>query len=157
MLTRRAALALAPAGLAFGLAPRLARAASPETFNTASIAINGTDPVAYFTNSAFGEGDYAYGLEEHARQWKGATWLFASAENLAAFEAAPEAYAPQYGGYCAYAMAEGAVATTVPSAWTIHEGKLYLNFSDAVRDYWRKDIPGNVAAADSHWPEALNA
>ncbi|MEZ5766784.1 MAG: hypothetical protein R3D80_03340 [Paracoccaceae bacterium] len=44
-----------------------------------------------------------------------------------------------------------------PSAWTIHEGKLYLNFSDAVRDYWRKDIPGNVAAADSHWPEALNA
>ena len=54
-------------------------------------------------------------------------------------------------------MAEGAVATTVPSAWTIHEGKLYLNFSDAVRDYWRKDIPGNVAAADSHWPEALNA
>jgi len=85
----------------------------------------------------------------------GAIWRFSNPENMAAFEMNPRAYAPQYGGYCAYAMAQGAVATTVPEAWTIQDGKLFLNFSTGVRQLWKKDVPGYVAAADRHWPDAL--
>lgn len=67
----------------------------------------------------------------------------------------PGAYAPQYGGYCAYAASKGAVAPTAPDAWTVHDGKLYLNYSQEVRDIWSEDIPGNVARADATWPEPL--
>jgi hypothetical protein len=88
-------------------------------------------------------------------KWAGAMWRFSSPENLAAFEMNPRRYAPQYGGYCAYALSLGAIATTVPEAWTIHDGKLYLNFSTAVRQTWSEDIPGNVRKADANWPAAL--
>ncbi len=67
----------------------------------------------------------------------------------------PEAYAPQYGGYCAYALSQGALASSVPEAWTIHEGKLYLNYSVNVRQIWSQDIPENIARADAQWPAIL--
>jgi YHS domain-containing protein len=128
-----------------------ALAASPEVFSTNQIAISGYDPIAYFL-----DGRPVEGTDNHMLKWRGAIWRFASPENMHAFEMAPHAYAPQYGGYCAYAMAQGAVATTVPEAWTVHNDRLYLNFSTGVRQLWQKDIPGHVAAADSHWPAALN-
>jgi YHS domain-containing protein len=106
--------------------------------------------VAYFTQGAPVTGDAA-----HALMWKGAEWRFASAENMAQFESDPMAYAPQYGGYCAFAMSKGAIATTDPDAWTIHDGKLYLNYSVNVRKIWSEDIPGNVEKADGHWPGIL--
>lgn len=146
MLTRRS-LILSAACLPFAHA---ARAATPEVFATHGIAIHGTDPVAYFRQSAQVDGDAGFALV-----WRGAEWRFSSAENRLAFEMDPLVYAPQYGGYCAYAMAQGAVAPTVPEAWTVHEGKLYLNFSTGVRDLWRQDIPGHVAAADDHWPRVI--
>ena len=89
--------------------------------------------------------------------WKGAIWQFASAPNMAAFEADPMGYAPQYGGYCAYAVSRGYTASTDPEAWTLHAGKLYLNYSISVRAQWRPEIAENIALADANWPKVLEA
>jgi hypothetical protein len=111
------------------------------------LALQGHDPVAYFTEGAPRAGDPAISLD-----WAGARWQFASPENRAAFEADPSAYAPQYGGYCAWAAAEGSLAPIDPDAWTIVEGKLYLNYSRSVQRRWEGDIPGNISRADANWP-----
>ncbi|MCB2094812.1 MAG: YHS domain protein [Rhodobacteraceae bacterium] len=150
-LTRRALLAFGMAIPVGGTILRPALAREPEVFATDGVAISGYDPVAYFT-----EGRPVAGNPAHALKWRGATWRFASAGALDAFEMNPAAYAPRYGGYCAYAMAKGAVASTAPEAFTIDEGALYLNFSIAVRTIWREDIAGNVARADGYWPQALD-
>ena len=147
MLTRRLFLGSA---LAAPLVARPAFAASPDYFAIDGIAIRGTDPVAYFE----GAGPVA-GSPEHALMWRGATWHFASAANRAPFEADADRFAPRYGGYCAYAVSKGGLATTDPAAWTIHEGQLYLNFSLNVRGIWSQDIPGNIARADANWPAVL--
>jgi len=114
-------------------------------------AIRGTDPVAYFT-----EGKPVPGSREFTAEWQGAEWRFASAGNRDLFLADPEAYAPQYGGYCAWAVAQGYTASTVPEAWEIVDGKLYLNYSLGVREQWRQDIPGNIRKGDANWPGVLN-
>ncbi len=129
----------------------LAYAEKSPLFATGDGAIRGHDPVAYFT-----EGKPTKGSNDYTFEWKGEKFRFASAENLALFKANPEKYAPQYGGYCAYAVSEGYTASTVPEAWTIVDGKLYLNYSLGVRKRWSKDIPGRVAAADKNWPGVLN-
>lgn len=152
MTTRRtflSALGAAPVALALS-AP--VRAATPEIYAEGGIAIDGTDPVSYFA-----EGRPAAGDPAHELAWRGATWRFASAGNLARFEADPEAYAPQYGGWCAWAVAEGYTASTVPDAWRIVDGRLYLNFSRGVQRRWERDIPGNIARADANWPAVLGA
>ena len=113
-------------------------------------AIRGTDPVAYFT-----EGRPVEGSRKFMHEWKGATWRFASAANRDAFAAAPEKYAPQYGGYCAYGVANGYTVSTVPEAWSIVDGKLYLNYSLGVRADWLKDVPGYIRKANAGWPKAL--
>ena len=87
--------------------------------------------------------------------WNGATWHFASPENKAAFEASPQAYAPQYGGYCAWAVSEGYTAKGDPSHWRIVDGKLYLNYNASVQKSWEKDIPGHIAKGDKNWPTVL--
>ena len=150
MTDRRRFLQISLASLALSLPPVTARAGQNEVFATDGIAMNGYDPVAYFT-----EGRPVRGRKEFSLRWSGAVWRFASGENRYAFEMNPDAYAPQYGGFCAYAVAKGSIAPTVPEAWTIYEGRLYLNFSKAVRRTWRKDIPRYVAAADANWPGVL--
>ncbi len=135
--------------LALGLT--VAHAGEPPVFATGDGALRGYDPVAYFT-----AGKPMKGRDPYQFEWNGATFKFASAEHLALFESDPEKYAPQYGGYCAYAVAKGATASTVPEAWTVHDGKLYLNYSLSVRERWREDIPGHIAAADRNWPGVLN-
>lgn len=147
MIHRRAFLGLLAAA-PFAAGP--AFAASPDIFATDGVAINGYDPVAYFTTGGPVQGDPA-----HTIMWHGAVWQFSSPETMAAFEMDPTAYAPQYGGYCAYAMAQGAIATTVPEAWTIDQGRLYLNFSTGVRTIWTQDIPGYVSRANGYWPDIL--
>ena len=72
------------------------------------------------------------------------------------FAADPEKYAPQYGGYCAWAVSQGYTASTDPEAWKIVDGKLYLNYSKSVQQTWEQDIPGNIAAGDGNWPKVLN-
>lgn len=127
-----------------------ALAAEPPVFSDAGKAIRGYDPVAYFT-----QGKPVRGSDAHAHGWNGAEWHFSSEENRAAFAADPEAYAPQYGGYCAWAVAEGYTASVDPDAWRIVDGKLYLNYSRGVQRRWERDVPGNITRADANWPEVL--
>lgn len=144
MLTRRALIAALAATVALP-----AWAGGKQVFNTGGVAINGYDPVAYFSQGRPVEGKSAMSVK-----WHGAIWRFSSEENRQAFEMDPQRYAPAYGGYCAYAMTQGALAKTVPEAFTIHNGRLYLNYSTEIRGLWKEDIPGNVAKADAHWPAA---
>lgn len=152
MKTRRQFLVLAAALPATLAGARLALAATPPVFATDGVAINGYDPVAYFTEGRPVKGDAA-----HTSDWQGAEMRFVSAETKAMFDADPDTYAPKYGGYCAYAVSKGATAPTDPEAWTVHEGRLYLNFSTDVRALWRQDIDGNIARADENWPAVLSA
>jgi YHS domain-containing protein len=115
------------------------------------VAIRGTDPVAYFT-----EGRAVPGTQDHSFEWNGATWHFASAENRAAFAEEPARFAPQYGGFCAWAVAEkGKLYSTQPGNWKIVDGKLYLNSNDDIQSRWQGDIPGFIARGDRRWPEIL--
>ncbi len=114
------------------------------------VAIKGYDPVAYFVDEKAVEGSKSYTSE-----WQGATWYFHDEKHRDLFAHVPEKYAPQYGGYCAYAVSKGSLAAVDPEAWTIHEGKLYLNLSRRVRELWSRDIPGNIAKADANWPAVL--
>ena len=110
-------------------------------------AIGGYDPVAFFTQQRS-----RHGAEEFAHEWGGATWLFVSAENRDRFRENPERYAPQYGGYCAYAVAQGNRARIDPRAWSIVDDKLYLNYSLEIRDRWRENQSQFIRQADENWP-----
>ncbi len=158
MSLKRNIFAIAVAAVAAAimiLAPRFdmhAFAAEPPVFTglVAGVAVGGYDPVAYFT-----QGKPVKGSADVTTSYEGATWRFASAENRAAFQADPVKYAPQFGGYCAYAVALGHTAKAEPDAWTIHDGKLYLNYDKSVQALWEKDIPGYIAKADANWPGVL--
>lgn len=121
------------------------------TSTFSDLAVDGYDPVAYFSEGRPVEGRAAFEY-----QWNGATWRFANAENLAAFKAEPDAYAPQYGGYCAWAVSQGYTASADPMAWRIVDDKLYLNYSREVQKRWKQDIPGNIRKADANWPRVLD-
>ena len=84
-----------------------------------------------------------------------ATFRFSSAANLAKFKASPAAYAPQYGGYCAWAVANGYTAKGDPKQWRIVNGKLYLNYNAEIQSRWVKDIPGFIRKGDANWPAVL--
>ena len=114
------------------------------------LALDGYDPVAYFKTAT-----PTKGKAEHAVTWNGATWHFASAENKSAFEAKPQAFAPQFGGYCAWAVSQGYTAKGDPSAWRIVDGKLYLNYNASVQKTWEKDAPGHIAKGNQNWPVVL--
>ena len=95
------------------------------------------------------------GSSDFETEWKGATWRFASAANREAFLADPEKYAPQYGGYCAWAVSQGQTAPIEPEQWSIVDGKLYLNYNADVQAKWKADVPGFIARADENWPKVL--
>lgn len=111
-----------------------------------TLKLKGYDPVAYFT-----AGRATKGLEEFEHQWMGAKFRFASQENFALFKKEPEKYAPQYGGYCAYAVSQGYTASVDPEAWDIVSGKLYLNYSKAVQKKWREKRDEYIISADKNW------
>ena len=115
------------------------------------VAIKGTDTVAYFN-----EGRAVKGSDRFTYEWMGATWKFASAENRDLFASNPEKYAPQYGGFCAWAVSQGYTAPIDPNAWKIVNDKLYLNYNKRVQRTWEKDIPGNITKADRNWPRLMN-
>ena len=110
------------------------------------VAIKGYDPVAYFK-----VGKALKGNESFTFQWHDMTWYFSTKENRDLFAASPEKYAPQYDGYCAWALTESRKAITDPEVWKIVDGKLYLNCSQAAYEKWSKDIPGNIKKADTNW------
>jgi YHS domain-containing protein len=137
--------------LAFLLLSAPAAAKDPIYTGTFSnLAVSGYDPVAYFT-----EGKPVEGSPSFEHEWNGATWRFANARNLEAFKADPKAYAPQYGGYCAWAVSQGYTASADPHAWRIVGRKLYLNYDRAVQQTWEKDAAGNIVKADKNWPKVL--
>ncbi len=150
MLSRRTLLLSAAATPAAALFSTPAMAAEPMIFAIGGIAIRGADTVAFFTQGALVEGSSNYAVI-----WDGATWYFASLANMEMFLANPTAYAPQYGGYCAFTLSRGALATSVSEAWTVYDNKLYLNHSLVVRQTWMEDVPGNIALADAQWPTIL--
>jgi hypothetical protein len=114
------------------------------------LALRGYDPVAYFTDGRPVQGSSAFELA-----WQGAHWRFASAEHRDIFAAEPTRYAPRYGGYCAWAVAQGTTASGDPLVWKIVNGRLYVNYNADVQTRWEADIPGNVAKADENWPKVL--
>jgi len=136
--------------LVFGLASA-AHALTPVNKTLlGSLAVDGYDAVAYFT-----EGKPVEGSKEYTHDWNGATWRFASAANRDRFAAEPAKYAPQYGGYCAWAVAHGYTADADPEAWAVVDGKLYLNYDKKVQAKWQQDVPGLIAKANENWPKLL--
>mgnify|MGYP000521894835 CR=1 FL=1 len=129
-----------------------AQAADPVYTGTFSdLAVQGHDPVAYFTKGAPVAGDGAFETE-----YMGAIWRLESAGNRDLFVADPAAYAPQYGGYCAWAIAQGKLAKGDARFWTIHDGRLYLNYDQKVQDQWLVAIPGFIEQANANWPGILD-
>jgi YHS domain-containing protein len=114
------------------------------------VAVDGTDVVAYFTDAK-----PAKGREEFQHEWNGAVWRFASAEHRDQFAAEPAKYAPQFGGYCAWAVSQGYTADIDPRAWKIVNGKLYLNYSTGVQEKWERDRTENILRAERNWPAVL--
>lgn len=114
-------------------------------------AVGGYDVVAYFS-----EKKAVRGQAKFTHSWKGVAWRFANEKNLELFKENPEAYAPQYGGYCAFAVSHNATAHGDPRFWTIVDGKLYLNFSASVKKDWEKDPAFHIARADKNWPAVLD-
>jgi YHS domain-containing protein len=114
-------------------------------------AIRGYDVVAYFTENAPVKGSPQYSLDD-----AGATWFFSYQANLEVFKANPDKYMPQYGGYCAYAVARNSTASIKPEYFTIHDGKLYLNYSKSVFKRWNKNKEQYISDADQKWPKLLN-
>lgn len=112
------------------------------------IALDGYDPVAFVTDKRPMHGDPAI-----SATYKGAKYLFASKEHRARFEADPEKYAPQFGGYCAFGVAVGALFPVDINTWQIRDGgKLYLNLNPAILEQFNKDFEGYVAKAEKNWP-----
>jgi len=111
-----------------------------------SLALKGYDSVAYFTlNKAI------KGSKKFSHKWNGVDWYFSNQSNLEAFKNSPEQYAPQYGGYCAYAMADGKKVSIDPKSFDVKNGKLYLNYSSAVQQKWKKESESYIKKADSEW------
>ncbi len=115
-----------------------------------STALKGYDAVAYFT-----EGEPVKGSKKFQHEYNGADWYFSSAANRDTFAKDPAAYAPQYGGYCAWAVSQGYTASGDPTVWKIVDGKLYVNYNDDVGAKWRKDPQGFIKLANQNWPNVL--
>lgn len=124
-----------------------AHAIAGQFFEKDGVALRGYDPVAYFTDAR-----PAKGSAEHAARYQGSTFHFASKSNRDAFAADPAKYAPQYGGFCAFGTSGGYKAAIDPAAFTIVDGKLYLNYNRDVQKKWSGDIAGYVRRADANWP-----
>jgi YHS domain-containing protein len=112
------------------------------------LALRGYDAVAYFAieNAVAGNPKFEYA-------WNGAKWIFANAENLEKFKQNPESYAPQFGGYCSYAVSHGYTADGDPQAWKIVDGKLYLNYNQEAKKAWEKEQEKFIKDGQKNWSE----
>jgi YHS domain-containing protein len=125
----------------------MARAWAGDYFEQDGVALRGHDAVAYFTDHK-----PVKGSASHTASHKGSTFHFVSAANRDAFVANPDKYAPQYGGYCAFGVAGGYKAAVDPAAFSVIDGKPYLNYNRDIQKKWSADVPGFVAKADKNWP-----
>jgi YHS domain-containing protein len=131
------------AGIAAGASDTPVKAVNTEQ----GVGLKGYDPVAYFT-----AGQATPGVNAYTYRFHGVMYRFASANNLERFKGDPEKYLPQYGGYCAYAMAHNLIADIDPTRWAIVEGRLFLNNGRFAHTLWSFDKPWHIAAADRNWP-----
>lgn len=137
--------------LALMLQPlRPAQADQPMFHVEEGLAIGGYDTVAFFI-----EGNAVQGHSDHAVMWKGAVWRFVSADNQYSFEADPRAFAPMFGGYCAYAVSQGYLMSGSPQAWQIVDDSLYLLFNTEVQEIWRSEMSELIVQASANWPDVL--
>ena len=127
-----------------------ANAEMAEVSAPGGVALGGYDAVAYFT-----QGRAVKGSKAHMLKWRGVMWYFASAENMEAFEMNAAGYAPQYGGYCAYAAATGAMGVADPLFFSIVDGRLFLNNSETLRAAWERNAKTYIARADANWPSLI--
>ncbi|MBV8971419.1 MAG: hypothetical protein JO290_03915 [Sphingomonadaceae bacterium] len=150
----RITTAFAAAGIALAALTGTAAVAGTAPVYTgtfSNVALSGYDPVAYFKQNM-----PVKGSDEFKTTWNGAEWHFANAADLAAFKAEPTKYAPQYGGYCAWAVSKGSTASGDPKVWKIVDNKLYINYSPEIGVKWSKNIPANIQAADANWPKIIS-
>ena len=124
--------------------------ASAVNVDAQGIALHGRDAVAYFI-----DGKAVPGAARFEHQWNGARWLFSSAANRDIFAKAPEKYAPQFGGYCSWAVSRNYTADVDPAAFAVVNGKLYLNYNADVQATWLKDVSGYIKQADAKFPALL--
>jgi YHS domain-containing protein len=114
------------------------------------IGLDGYDPVAFFSEKRPMHGDPAI-----STIYKGAKYFFASKEHKVRFEEDPEKYVPQFGGYCAFGVALGALFPVDISTWQIRNGRLYLNLNPTILELFNKDFEGQVAKAEKNWPSLV--
>lgn len=149
MRTKRTAAALA-AAIIVSIATALAQPKTALNTGSGALAVKGYDVVAYVT-----DGVALSGRAEFEYRWNGAVWRFTSAAHRDAFAQQPDRYAPQFGGYCAWAVSRGYTADIDPEAWKIVNGKLYLNYSKRVQRMWEQDMTRNIAKGEANWPAVL--
>ncbi len=131
--------------LGFGLAGHLH--AQAQNLDKSGNAIQGYDPVAFFTKGKAMKGD-----PKISSKINGANYLFASAENKELFDKEPTKYIPQFGGYCAYGVSKGDLVKIEVDAFQIVDGRLLLQYNKGIRDKFNKDTKGNLKIADDKWP-----
>ena len=136
---------------AIAAAPAIAAQPAPEVNAPAGLAVGGYDPVAYFRDGKPVRGDGHYQLS-----FKGAVWRFASGETLRQFQKRPDAFAPQFGGYCAWAVSQHYLAPGDPRQWKIVEGKLYLNANARAKELWEADQDAAIVRGHANWPAVLS-
>ena len=115
------------------------------------VAIQGYDPVAFFTDNRPVKGNAQFQSE-----YRGAKYYFASSEHKAAFDKEPAKYEPQFGGYCAYGVSHGSRAPVKIEAWQIVNGRLLMQYDLSVKDEFNKDQQGTLKKADQNWPRLLD-
>lgn len=123
------------------------RPATPINVDAKGVALHGYDAVAYFT-----DGKAVAGLPQFETAWSGATWRFASAANRDRFARTPEQFAPQFGGYCAWAVSRNYTADIDPNAFAVVDGKLYVNYSSLIQARWRLSRDENIQKGHANWP-----
>ncbi len=128
------------------LLPALA-AAQPVNTDSTGLAIKGYDPVAYFTMGQAMRGDPRFTASH-----EGATYRFVTAAHRDTFLKEAAKYAPQYGGYCAFGVSGGYKVKIEPDAFTIRDGKLFLNYDRKIQARWLSDVPGYLAKSEGNWP-----
>lgn len=122
--------------------------ANLQNLNESDVAIEGYDPVSYFANQAL------KGNSEITSTYNGAIYYFTSEENKAKFNASPDSYTPQYGGFCAVAMSEGKAVPIDPETYKVTDGKLYLFYNGELgntKPQWDADEENLRVSADEHW------
>ena len=125
----------------------LGQGKSLQNLDKSGIAIQGYDPVAFFTQNR-----PVKGLPEFESQYQGARYLFASADDKAAFDANPAKYEPQFGGFCAYGVSKGKTVPVKIEAFQIVNGRLLMQYDLDIKKEFNKDTQGNLQKADQNWP-----